>query len=726
MAYAFSAIDELLKGQQGGEPVQGSNIFAAESPAQVGAQTQDGADRSMEAETGTKTVAEGGMGTGDKATTPEAGGGKESQAATTKSMADKAAVQANIGKTAEPTALEGIKGQLAANQARLKKEAEDYMKAEKGRQTYAYDQPTVQRAISGQDQGAFDYIGQLLGTQSAKPVEEFKASDVGVKDVDYLGTEAGMKQLLARGKDPRYTGGMAAFDLRALQKTPGFGQTVRDIQGEQERLQQAVGTTAQDVEGRAGLYGEQQLAGAKESVQGLLRAAQNALVQGNIDEAAMYNQQLQGLDVGAIGGEAAAQAAENLRQRISGVDPYVAGFIDPASVDPRAYLSRGQELGAERFVSADEAAQFNRIMSLLGEGGQAWSESLPVTDAATNYAVDRAALENQLLQEAQRGYGAYEATTQGQIDAIRQAAQARADAEDARRAAVLAGQEAPEWARGEAQRAIEEAGIQGADVGYLDPTQYMGTAPDLGDLGAADVMTAAEAEEINRLGRTIRGGPTGEVAGSYALADPNRFERERFLEDMRRVVNERAALAQGVPSPSVGGLAGGGGTGTPIDQSLAGAPEALAQGARVLGEGAQDFLVDYIEGRPGGKAYTGTARRAYDVISPAVDFYRRQYAPQFGRGGGFSSMGVPQDVAAPIQSAADRATEAYLRQRLMAANQALEAGGGMAERAVGDVVAGAKQLGGQVAAGAKQLGGDIASGVKETIRNPFRRLRGRW
>lgn len=706
MAYAFSAIDELLKGQQGGEPVQGSNIFAAESPTQVGAQTQDGGEGSMEAETGTKTVAEGGTGTGTKATTPEATGGTESQAATAKTVADKAAVQANIGKTAEPAALGGIKQQLEANQQRLQKEAEDYMKTEQGRQTYAYDQPTVQRAISGQDQGAFDYIGQLLGTQSAKPVKEFKASDVGVRDVDYLGTEAGLKQLLARGKDPRYTGGMAAFDLRALQKTPGFGQTVRDIQGEQERLQQAVGTTAQDVESRAGLYGEQQLAGAKESVQGLLRAAQNALVQGNIDEAAMYNQQLQGLDVGAIGGEAAAQAAENLRQRISGVDPYVSGFIDPALVDPRAYLSRGQELGAERFVSADEAAQFNRIMSLLGEGGQAWSESLPVTDAATNFAIDRAALENQLLQEAQGRYGAYETQTQGQIEAIRQAAQARADAEDARRAAVLAGQEAPEWARSEAQRAIEEAGIQGADVGYLDPTQYMGTTPDLGDLGAADVMTAAEAEEINRLGRTIRGGPTGEVAGGYSLADPNRFDRERFLEDMRRVVNERAALAQGVPGfeTMAGGGTGGGGAG--------GLPS------------AQDFLVSAAEQLPGGKGVTGAVRQAYDMISPVTDFYRRQYTPQIGRGG-FSSMGVPRGIAEPIQSAANKATETYLRQRLMAANQALEADGGIVERAVGDVVSGAKQLGGQLAAGAKQLGGDIASGVKETIRNPFNRLR-RW
>lgn len=169
----------------------------------------------------------------------------------------------------------------------------------------------------------------------------------------------------------------------------------------------------------------------------------------------------------------------------------------------------------------------------------------------------------------------------------------------------------------------------------------------------------------------------------------------------------------------------------PLDQSLAGAPQELAEGAQTAGQGVADFLVSGAERLPGGKALTGYGRKAYnDVMSPVIDFYRGQYMPRFGRGGGgFSSMGVPQDVAQPMQSAVDRATEAYLRSRLMAANEALEADGGIGgaiQQAGGDVAREAKRFGGDVARETKQLGGDVASAVKETIRNPFKRFRRRW
>ena len=227
MAYAFSAIDELLKGSQPGSDIQGSDIFASGSPQQVGAQTQGTAKDGDGIQS--KTVDEGGG--VSNAANPRAVSSGSDTGTDSNLTADRIAVKENVGKTEKPSAIDSMRDQLAANTTRLQSEADAYLAGEKGKQQYSSDENTVAAATNAnRDQGAFDYISSLLGTGKAKQAGEFEASDVGVKDVDYLKTDAGLKQLITKGKDPRFSSGMAAFDLRALKKTPEFNQTIGGIQ----------------------------------------------------------------------------------------------------------------------------------------------------------------------------------------------------------------------------------------------------------------------------------------------------------------------------------------------------------------------------------------------------------------------------------------------------------------------------------------------------------------
>ena len=733
MAYAFSAIDELLKGTPSGGEVQPSNIFAAESAPTVGAQTQATANKE---DTGTKTVSEGTM---DAAPSNPSATGKSTPSMDTNITADRAAITENIGKTQKPSAIDSMKGQLEANTERLQKEADQYLGKEKEKQNYTYDQNTVNAATrANRDEGAYNYISSLLGNTKAKEAGDFAASDVGVKNIDYLDTDAGLKKLISQGKDPRYSAGMSAFDLRTLRKTPEFNRNIADIKQQQKSLYGDVDTLSDDLAKQIQSYGAEQLGTAQSAVRGYLSSAQDRLRQQNEDEALAYNRDLAGLDLAALGDPVRQEAAAAVRARLEAANPYASRFIDPNSVDAKDFIRRNQELSAQDFISGDEAATYNNIMKLLGGGGQTWSESLGTPDQ--NYNIDRTALENQLLSNAESRYNIYAGETGSEIQRMKDAAEARANQEDARLAGLLDTQGTSDWQNEQAKQALEGSDFYKAMEKYITPEMlnasgYINEAPALADLGWQDVLSNEEALKLNELSGSIGAGQNYQ-GGGYNPMDPNRFDQDRYLADMRQRLIERQALGSGSVSPSInvsGGDSAGGGQS--FGDALSQGPGGLASGAGVLGEAAKDYIVDYANTMPGGEAITGTANKAFnsaearqamaarEAAARALNYNNSPYST-YSSGPGSWGGGSNSPVNLPV-SPYKAAEEAALRARLLAANKAYDASQGV-KGTVGDIVSGVKNVGGDIASGAKNVGGDIARAAKK-ITSPFKKLRrGRW
>ena len=744
MAYAFSAIDELLKGSQPGSDIQGSDIFASGSPQQVGAQTQGTAKDGDGIQS--KTVDEGGG--VSNAANPGAVSSGSDTATDSNLAADRIAVKENVGKTEKPSAIDSMRDQLAANTTRLQSEADAYLAGEKGKQQYSSDKNTVAAATNAnRDQGAFDYISSLLGTGKAKQAGEFEASDVGVKDVDYLKTDAGLKQLITKGKDPRFSSGMAAFDLRALKKTPEFNQTIGGIQQGQKDLYSRAGALGDELATQVGEYGQGQLTEAQKAVRRYLGDSRDELTRVNEAEAMAYNRDLAGLDLAALGDPARQVAAQAVRGRLDQTTPYASNFVDPNAVAERDFIRRNRELGAQDFVSRDEAARYNNIMSLLGEGGQNWLESAALPE--NNYTVDNAALERALLADAQSKYGVYEDQTNQEIQRIRNEAQARGDAEDARLAALLETQGTADWQRQQGRAALEGSSFYDAMKDFITPdmydaaTGYQLTAPEMRDLGWEDMLRADEAENLNRLSGTIGAGQDY-YAGSYTANDPNRFNSGLYLADMEERLRQARGVTpsqqSGIPNTGIS-LGGNVASGAP-DISIPGLPgtndairESKALGGAVgevgqnIGNAAQDYLVSGLESAPGGKGATGSYAKAREsaeaeaaqAAARRAANERRSTQPRGNRGGfGFGSrLGDSIGGAVGLSKDAIKQLEAdALRKRLYEANDSIVSNTKAAGGSVANAVKGAV---GDVVSGAKNVGGDIAKTAKRI--NPFKKFR---
>lgn len=457
-------------------------------------------------------------------------------------MSDKAAFEANKGKTAQPKALEDIQTQLTANNQRLQDEANKYVSTGKTKQSYAVDNASIDAAVKpSNDKTSFNNVLSLLNTNTIKPVDEFSTPDVNVSDVGLLANDEGLKRVVARGQDPNYNEGMAAFDVRALHKTPGFNENVAALNNQQEALRNAANEKAGTLKKEVEDYGVSQLAGAQKSAKDYLGNRSSMLQSGNEDEARSYNAALSGMDLrGASEGDV-KKAIDTAHANMLQQNRYADRFIDPNSVDAMNYLKKGSNLDASNFVSSDEAAQYNNIMALLGTGGESWSESIPHPDASKNYAFDASQYEDELRNKALSGYGQYESKTLSDIAAMKDAAQRKADEEDALYLASVGEQGSPDWLRNQAQQAYQGSDFYkdlnpSYDPSMIDPTQYSMAAPSQ-DLGWQNVLSEVDAAKMNELARTI-GGQDNYQGTNYQRSSPYGFDKSRYLNDLKQKLSD--------------------------------------------------------------------------------------------------------------------------------------------------------------------------------------------
>ena len=527
MAYAFSNVEDLLNGQQATGPQ--ANIFGD-------AAAQPYSNTAPQGENKLKTVDEGGTGGASTATNPDAGGGQQAPVIQDTRAGDKAAQQANIGKTAQPSAIQGVEGQLAANEKKLQDEANAYTTKQEANQQYAVGNDVMDNAVNkGNVDPAWSTVSGLIRRPTINTFDDFVAPDVNVADVGLFKTNAGLKNLVSRGQDPNYSGGMAAFDVRSLQGTPGFQDTVHGILARSDVLLKDADSRGEILKTGVAEYGQKNLAEAQAAAKAYLGDRSTGLMSANEAEAKAYNDMLAGMDFSGAARDAKAKALVSARANMTQMNPYAFNFFNPDAVNESEYLRKGANLGASDFVSNDEANQYNNILQLLGNGGQSWSQSLAHPDAANNYTVDNSGLQKALSDNALLGFGQYRDKTIGEMQAIKDAAGRTADAEDARYLSVVNSQTTP-WRMAQAQAAAKEAGL--AFDSSMDLSPYAGSTASPMDLGWSNVLSQTDADKLNQLNATI-GGNEMYNAGGYKANDPYQFDKAGYLGALTKSVADK-------------------------------------------------------------------------------------------------------------------------------------------------------------------------------------------
>jgi hypothetical protein len=329
---------------------------------------------------------------------------------------------------------------------------------------------------------------------------------------------------------------MASFDLRALQKTPGFSQQISDIQRSQQELADKAATMGTGLRADIENYRRGGLSSAQADVRNQLNLRRSQLEAQNEAEANAYNQALQKTDFTNEAAIANQRQKKLARARVQAMNPYAASFVegsvdDPNRINPLDYLTRGAALGRGSFVSADEAARYNNILGLLGEGGQTWNESLAVPSVNANYAINEQALQDLYTNKALERYGKFEGQTLNQMQAVKAAAQRQADFERSRVNDIIRQQNDPNWIRQQAESAASRAGLNARYLGLVNPEDFYSSTPGL-NLAWENTLTKGQAAELNRLGGQIGQG-NAYTAGDYQQQNPYGFNETAYLEALR-------------------------------------------------------------------------------------------------------------------------------------------------------------------------------------------------
>jgi hypothetical protein len=394
----------------------------------------------------------------------------------------------------------------------------------------------------------------LLNARDIRAVDEFKPTDVRVSDVDLLGSDAGLKNLVSRGQDAQYNPGMAAFDVRALQKTKGFNEGISSLRDQQDALLRDAGSRGAGLRKQIEDYGRSQLDSAQKNARSYLGGKSSSLAAQNEAEARDYNDRLARLDLAEIArSKALPTASQSARGQLGQMNPYADRFLDPSTVNAADYVRRGANRSASDFISNDEASEFNNIMALLGNGGQSWTASSAIPAAEENYIIDNQGLERAMLNNALSSYGKYKTDTLNQMAAIRGDSQRNADGMDLTYQNQLKSEEDKQWLREQAKAAFERSnldprlkdaslfatvqGIPNYDLksntlnDKMNLAKYLNAAPSQ-DLGWQNVLSQTDADRLNEMARSIGQADTYS-AGNY---DPNnrgpRFNEAAFLSDL--------------------------------------------------------------------------------------------------------------------------------------------------------------------------------------------------
>lgn len=239
--------------------------------------------------------------------------------------------------------------------------------------------------------------GQLKGFDSQV--------NTNIGNADMLGTDAGIQELFRRQGSAEYSAGDAAFDASLLRKNSAFN-TLRDqTLAQNEALQKRAGTIGEETNRRAQEEVGKAYGGWKRGVETELDGALGEIQRGAEGTEAQFDQNLtsQRQKELARSGKRANEVISRLRDE----NPELSTNLRHAEYDPNTYMDVGgptaDDTRWQDFLGIPQANSFNKVMSILGRGGEAY---LPGQYAGRNYSdvlkprFDNSRFASDMLQQA--------------------------------------------------------------------------------------------------------------------------------------------------------------------------------------------------------------------------------------------------------------------------------------------------------------------------------------
>ena len=271
----------------------------------------------------------------------------------------------------------GLVGQKQAElgqaEQALQQQAEQYVAGAK--KPWQVSEQEMTEAVQGSEP-YFKGIQNLLQqryTPTATPA--FEAPKVDVGGLERLGTEAGLRGVLREERGPgAYTGGEAALEAMLLGKSAGFQQQKQALEQQQQALREQAALAEQQATADRQAQERASLLQAQQDVRDWLTGQAGGMKSGWEQEAEDYNRMLQDQQARMVGGltpGAELQRAAIMRD-ILAKSPELTQYMPQIVTDPNVQAAKFFQMGGpaayQQFVDANEQAQFNRIMGLLGEG----------------------------------------------------------------------------------------------------------------------------------------------------------------------------------------------------------------------------------------------------------------------------------------------------------------------------------------------------------------------
>lgn len=407
MAYTYDNLSKLIEQNNAN-----SNIFG-----QGGTSDQGGGGQGAQGSQPVQKTSTGGSVGSAQGSAPSAPAATQApqtpQNSSAKAIVDKAA-KSNLDTSAYT---KGVNQGISKAQEQLTSEANAYTANQQGKAKKALDAQTIERAQyapgstfnpdSGPDNT--DYFGQvenLLRGDKTK-ADEFKfTGSTKFDDLDQMASQGGLQQVLQKKGAPTYNQGMAGLDAMLISKDKGY----------QDELSKARQARTKLREEQAKLEGGELRDKAQAAIDAQEASARQAALQqlsglrGNIDaslarQAADYNKNLE--DTRARQKQLASEQelAAIQEAKAAGINlpdiGNIGGWASPDLLDESKYFNVGSYATPQSFASTEDANRYNRILSLLGQGGQ---QLVAGSGANPTFTFDKDRYKQDLIEATRNAY----------------------------------------------------------------------------------------------------------------------------------------------------------------------------------------------------------------------------------------------------------------------------------------------------------------------------------
>lgn len=457
MAYTFDRINSLFNRPQ----ESNTNVIGGKKPGAYGELKSDVGGDVSSGNAGGSTVS------GGESAVPQ------------NTMANSsAAIKRNVSRAQTPQAVTNIGRDLTSADTALSNEATDYGNTYRN-QNYAVPTEDIEAAVKGSPD-AVSRVSNRFNQKSYGDVKAFAPqTNYNVSDAAMLGTEGGIKNLMARESGGRYSPGEGAFDVGLLKRNTGFNLISDQLQNQQRGLVTKAADLKNSATADAQKVANQKYAAATGQLEGTLQTKAGEVLAPAKTLAETTNKTRGALRTAPDQAFIDAQKASALE--LAGQDfglnqNPAAAFLGQAGLDANRYYDVAGDVGYRDVLNEDQVGQFNRIQQILGTGQGETVGAGAGADQRFNvegYRSDAKAKALGLKTKDDERITA-EAAAKAQADTIaaQQAAEAKAQAEAQAQAQAEAAAAAEKAKQDEVQRVLAEQNQQGQDYaanfGYQD------------------------------------------------------------------------------------------------------------------------------------------------------------------------------------------------------------------------------------------------------------------